>query len=57
MDAAAAGHLRNDVAATELTAYCLHALGAAGELSSQAAIKRLVAVTLDGLGFRPSSAK
>ncbi|WP_344215642.1 TetR/AcrR family transcriptional regulator [Kribbella sancticallisti] len=55
-DAAAAGHLRNDVAPAELTTYCLHALGAAGNLRAQAAVKRLVAVTLDGLGFSPSSA-
>lgn len=52
--AAADGHLRDDANPAELTAYCLHALGAAGELRSKAAVERLVAVTLDGLGFRPS---
>jgi AcrR family transcriptional regulator len=48
-DAAAAGAVRDDVAPSELTAYCLHALGAAGALSSKAAVRRLVTVTLAGL--------
>lgn len=52
--AAAAGYLRDDVAPGELAAYCLHALGAAAALRSQAAVKRLVDITLDGLGFRPT---
>jgi AcrR family transcriptional regulator len=46
---AKAGHLRDDVAASELAAYCLHALAAARALSSKAAVRRLVAVTLAGL--------
>jgi AcrR family transcriptional regulator len=46
------GDIRPGVPATELASYCLHALGAAGSLPSQAAVRRLVAVTLDGL--RPS---
>ena len=48
------GHLRSDVAAVELAGYCLHAMTAAGELSSQAAVGRLVSVTLDGLRAAPS---
>ncbi|MCX5302722.1 TetR/AcrR family transcriptional regulator [Streptomyces sp. NBC_00160] len=51
--AAEAGALRVDVAPAELADYCLHALGAAGALPSKAAVRRLVAVTLDGL--RPSA--
>ena len=43
------GELRDDVAPGELATYCLHALGAAGQLQSKAAVRRLVAVTLDGL--------
>jgi AcrR family transcriptional regulator len=46
------GDIRPGVPASELASYCLHALGAAGTLPSQAAVRRLVAVTLDGL--RPS---
>jgi AcrR family transcriptional regulator len=41
--------LRSDVAPDELASYCLHALTAANELSSKAAVQRLVAVTLAGL--------
>jgi AcrR family transcriptional regulator len=52
-DAVASGHVRDDVAVEELVGYCLHALSAAGDLSSQAAVRRLVAVTLSGL--RPPS--
>jgi len=48
-DGARAGELRDDVAPAELAAFCLHALTAAGSLGSQAAIRRLVAVTLAGL--------
>jgi AcrR family transcriptional regulator len=43
------GDLRTDVAPAELATYCLHALTAAGSLSSKAAVRRLVAVTLAGL--------
>jgi AcrR family transcriptional regulator len=43
------GDLREDVAPAELAAYCLHALTAAGSLPSQAAVRRLIGVTLDGL--------
>lgn len=47
-----AGSVRDDVAPDELAAYCLHALAAASTLPSKAAVHRLVAVTLDGLGPR-----
>jgi AcrR family transcriptional regulator len=47
--AAAGGEVRGDVAPGELAAYCLHALAAAGGLPSEAAVRRLVAVTLAGL--------
>jgi hypothetical protein len=47
------GDLRDDVPPTELADYCLHALTAAGNLPSLAAIRRLVAVTLAGL--RPAT--
>jgi len=49
VDAAAAGVVRTDVAVDELAAYALHALSAAGRLPSQAAVRRLVEVTLTGL--------
>ena len=48
-DAAASGDVRSDVGPDELTAYCLHALGAASALPSKAAVRRLVEVTLAGL--------
>ena len=48
-EAAAAGEVRDDVAPDELARYCLHALAAAGGLPSEAAVRRLVAVTLAGL--------
>ena len=48
--AANAGQVRADVAPAELAAYCLHALGAAGSLPSGAAVRRLVTVTLAGVG-------
>ena len=48
-EAAAAGRVRNDVAPDELAAYCLAALTAAARMSSRAALRRLVAVTLAGL--------
>lgn len=48
-EGAKAGDVRDDIAADELATYCLNALNAAGELSSKAAVKRLVKVTLSGL--------
>jgi hypothetical protein len=47
--AAAQGTIRDDVPAAELASYCLNALAAAGAVPSQAAVRRLVAVTLAGL--------
>jgi AcrR family transcriptional regulator len=52
-EAAKTGDLRNDVPLHELASYCLHALATAGSLPSKAALRRLVAVTLAGLG-RPT---
>ncbi|OKK03471.1 TetR family transcriptional regulator [Streptomyces sp. CB03234] len=48
-EAAAEGAVRDDVATDELARYCLHSLGAAGALDSEAAVRRLVAVTSAGL--------
>jgi AcrR family transcriptional regulator len=48
-EGAADGVVRTDVAPDELASYCLHALSAAGEHRSRAAVTRLVAVTLAGL--------
>ncbi len=48
-DAAAAGLIRSDVAPDELAAYCLSALAAAATLPSEAAVRRLVDLTLGGL--------
>ena len=48
-DAAVAGAVRDDIPTDELAGYCLHALGAAGDLSSRRAVRQLVAVTLAGL--------
>ena len=47
--AAAEGAARDDVAPEELVTYCLHALGAAPNLPSGAAVRRLVDVVLAGL--------
>ena len=48
-EAAETGTLREDVSPDELATYCLHALTAAGNLPSEAAVHRLVMVTLAGL--------
>ena len=48
-EAAETGDVRDDVAPEEFASYCLHALAAAGSLPSEAAVRRLVAVTLGGL--------
>lgn len=45
----ATGELQDGVVADELASYCLHALSAAGDLSSEAAVHRLVQVTMAGL--------
>ena len=46
---AQAGQIRTDIAPGELAGYCLHALTAAGSLPSEAAVRRLLAVTMSGL--------
>lgn len=46
---AESGAVRADVAPGELASYCLHALAAASSLPSEAAVHRLVVVTLTGL--------
>jgi AcrR family transcriptional regulator len=48
-EAADAGRIRDDIAPEELASYCLHALAAASSLPSEAAVRRLVTVTLAGL--------
>lgn len=52
-EAAEAGQVRDDVPPGELASYCQHALAAAGGLPSEAAVRRLVAVTMAGLGASP----
>ena len=49
VEAVEAGEVRADVPPQELTGYCLSALGAAGGLSSRAAVLRLVDVILAGM--------
>ncbi|RZB14306.1 TetR/AcrR family transcriptional regulator [Streptomyces sp. F001] len=48
-DGAQAGAVRDDIAPGELASYCLHALTAADDLPSEAAVHRLVALTLAGV--------
>jgi AcrR family transcriptional regulator len=47
--AADAADIRADMPADELASYCLHALNAASSMPSQAAVDRLVTITLAGL--------
>jgi AcrR family transcriptional regulator len=54
-EVAPSGGLRDDVPHAELAAYCVHALGAAGRLTSEEAVARLVAVVMAGLA--PHSTK
>ena len=49
IEAVTAGEVRDDTAPDELATYCLHALAAAGDLSSKAAVRQLVTLTLAGL--------
>ena len=51
-EAVVAGEARDDPSPTELAVFCIHAMSAAAALSSQAAVRRLVAVALDGLRRR-----
>lgn len=48
-DAALAGDIRTDVPPDVLADYCLHALGAAAGMPTDAAVQQLVAVTMAGL--------
>jgi AcrR family transcriptional regulator len=48
-EAATRGEVRGDVPPSELAGYCLHALTAAAGLSTQAAINRLIDVTVTGI--------
>ena len=43
------GAIRNDVAPDELATFCLHAIGAASDPTSKAAVRRLVTIILAGL--------
>jgi AcrR family transcriptional regulator len=52
-DGVRCGDVRDDVSPDELAMYCVHALSAARTLPSDAAVHRLLMVTLDGL--RPSA--
>ena len=52
--AQAEGDVRDDVPADELASLCLHALGAAGSLESDDAVRRLVDVALDAFSPRPA---
>ena len=52
--AAQAGAVRADTEPGELASYCLHALTAAGNLPSEAAVRRLLAVTMSGLRPPPA---
>jgi AcrR family transcriptional regulator len=51
--AAAAGEIRDDVAPDDLAAYCLHAMAAAGTVSSEEALDSLVMLTMNGLHPSP----
>ncbi len=53
VEAVASGDVRDDVPPDELAIYCLHAVAAARALSSKAAVRRLVDLTLTAL--RPSA--
>jgi AcrR family transcriptional regulator len=52
-EVAETGQLRDDVAVDELASYCLHALSGASNLPSEAAVRRLVTVTMTGLSSAP----
>lgn len=48
-EAGETGRLRVDVSPDELATFCLHPLAAASALRSEAAVRRLVGVTLSGM--------
>jgi AcrR family transcriptional regulator len=52
MDAAGTGDVRTDVAPDELVSYCLNALDGAASAPTEAAVRRLVRVTLTGLRIK-----
>ena len=54
-DGAEAGTVRSDIGPGELASYCLHALTAAGNLTSEEAVRRLLAVTMSGLRPQPAA--
>jgi AcrR family transcriptional regulator len=54
-DGAKAGTVRPDIDPRELASYCLHALTAAGNLPSEAAVRRLLAITMSGLRPQPAA--
>jgi AcrR family transcriptional regulator len=54
-DGAEAGAVRSDIDPGELASYCLHALAGAGSLPSEAAVRRLLAVTMSGLRPQPAA--
>jgi AcrR family transcriptional regulator len=54
-DAVAAGVVRDDISVDELAGYCVHALGAARDLRSDTAVRRLVDLTVAAL-HPPSAA-
>jgi AcrR family transcriptional regulator len=56
-EAAASGVVRGDVPAEELAGFCVHALGAAGEVGTSAGAGRLVEVVWTGLTAGASSRK
>lgn len=49
VDGMQTAYVRSDVSPDELANYCLHALAAASDLPSKAAVRRLVTVTLAGV--------
>jgi AcrR family transcriptional regulator len=49
IEAARTGDVRKDVAPDELVSYCFHALAAASDAPTKAAVRRLVEITLAGL--------
>jgi AcrR family transcriptional regulator len=51
-EAAETGHIRDDLDASELTGFSIHALEAAAHAPSEDAVNRLVAVTLDGMSTK-----
>jgi AcrR family transcriptional regulator len=54
-EGAEVGTVRSDIDPGELASYCLHALTAAGNLTSKAAVRRLLAVTMSGLRPQPAA--